>query len=268
MPEQDDFIQIKDLNRLESVKNTDLLLLDDGISSCHAITYENFLETSKDKIFKNEGLKYFKEVIKTTIATELLQDENFINQVYSKVLTKFLNDDSSSISNTYSKVKDRLGSGLSSYDLRKDDYFVTLSYSSLQKAQIPKHLTGIPSGFDSSRTKTTSSYIYESSLRSRSYILDMTSQYSNQQVDLVFYKSEDGDPIYLDIYVDSEINASGTKYTKKVILKYTDESQGLMIYYRGAQNAYTDDYGPLFTGWYMQKRTYRNGSPVPILIKL
>ncbi|UPA13886.1 DUF685 domain-containing protein [Borrelia turicatae] len=209
MSDQNDFIQIKDLNRLESVKNTDLLLLDDGISSCNAITFENFLKTTKDKTFKGEGLTYFKEIIKSTIATELQQDEDFINQVYSKILTKFLNDDSSSISNTYSKVKDRLGSSLSSYDLRKDDYLVTLSYSTLQKAQIPAYLTGIPSGFTTTKSRTTSSYIYPSSLKSQAYVLDMTSQYSNQEVELLFYTSDDDRPIYLDIYVDATIDAGG-----------------------------------------------------------
>ncbi|WP_346313276.1 DUF685 domain-containing protein [Borrelia miyamotoi] len=41
MTQQDDSIQIKDLNRIQSVKNTDLLLLDDGVASCNAITFEN-----------------------------------------------------------------------------------------------------------------------------------------------------------------------------------------------------------------------------------
>ncbi|QBK63760.1 DUF685 domain-containing protein, partial (plasmid) [Borrelia miyamotoi] len=119
-PEQDNYIQIKDLNRLQSVKNTDLLLLDDGVASCNAITFENFLQTAKDKTFKGEGLNYFKDIIKSTIATELQQNDDFINQVYTKILNKFLNDDSSSISTTYSKVKDKLGSGLSTYTLSKD----------------------------------------------------------------------------------------------------------------------------------------------------
>ncbi|AOW96212.1 DUF685 domain-containing protein [Borrelia miyamotoi] len=217
MTQQDDSIQIKDLNRIQSVKNTDLLLLDDGVASCNAITFENFLQSAKDKTFKGEGLNYFKDIIKSTIATELLQDDNFITQVYNKILTKFLNDDSSSISSTYSKVKDKLGSGLSTYSLSKDNYFVTSSYSTLQRAQIPEYLTGIPSGFTSSKSRTSSTYIYVSSLKSRSYILDMTSQYTNQEVTLVFYESDDDKPIYLDIYVDATINASSIKYTKVVV---------------------------------------------------
>ncbi|WP_346313275.1 DUF685 domain-containing protein [Borrelia miyamotoi] len=48
------------------------------------------LQSAKDKTFKGEGLNYFKDIIKSTIATELLQDDNFITQVYNKILTKFL----------------------------------------------------------------------------------------------------------------------------------------------------------------------------------
>ncbi|QFP42670.1 DUF685 domain-containing protein (plasmid) [Borrelia miyamotoi] len=56
-------------------------------------------------------------MIKGIIATELLQDDTFISQVYNKILTKFLNNDSSSISSTYSKVKNKLGSSLSTYKI-------------------------------------------------------------------------------------------------------------------------------------------------------
>ncbi|UPA16743.1 DUF685 domain-containing protein (plasmid) [Borrelia coriaceae] len=268
MSDQDDCIQIKDLNRLEAVKNTDLLLLDDGISSCNAITFENFLKTTKDKTFKGEGLTYFKEIIKSTIATELQQDDNFINQVYSKILSKFLNDESSSISNTYSKVKDKLGSGLSTYNLSKDDYFVTSSYSSLQRAKIPEYLTGIPSGFTTTKSRTSSTPIYASSLKSQAYILDMTSSSRDQEVKLIFNKYDDNDPIYLDIYVDLTISSSGYTYTKKVSLKYSDESQTSTAYYYKAQNALIDIVCPVLRGWYIQKRAYVNGNSVPSLVKL
>ncbi|AHH11892.1 Putative cytosolic protein (plasmid) [Borrelia coriaceae ATCC 43381] len=268
MSDQDDCIQIKDLNRLESVKNTDLLLLDDGISSCNAITFENFLKTTKEKTFKGEGLTYFKEIIKSTIATELQQDEDFINQVYSKILNKFLNDDSSSISNTYSKVKDKLGSGLSTYNLSKDDYFVTSSYSSLQRAQIPEYLTGIPSGFTTTKSKTSSTSIYASSFKSQAYVLNMTSEYSNQEVTLIFYDSDDDKPIYLDIYADITINAGSTKYVKKVSLEYSNGSKKSTAYYYGAKNAYIDILCPVLRGWYIQKRGYLDGYKVPVLVKL
>ncbi|WEG95399.1 DUF685 domain-containing protein (plasmid) [Borrelia miyamotoi] len=219
--EQDDYIQIKNLNKLTQVENNHLLLIDDVNAGCNAITFENFLNTAKDKTFKGEGLNYFKDIIKGTIATELQQNDDFINQVYTKILNKFLNDDSSSISTTYSKVKDKLGSGLSTYTLSKDNYFVTSSYSSLQRAQIPEYLTGIPSGFTTSKSKTSSTYIYVSSLKNQAYVLDMTSQYSTQEVRLVFYESDDEKPIYLDIYADITINAGSSNYIKKVTLEYS-----------------------------------------------
>ncbi|ATQ15482.1 DUF685 domain-containing protein (plasmid) [Borrelia miyamotoi] len=266
--EQDNYIQIKDLNRLQSVKNTDLLLLDDGVASCNAITFENFLQTAKDKTFKGEGLNYFKDIIKSTIATELQQNDDFINQVYNKILTKFLNDDSSSISSTYSKVKGKLGSRLSTYTLSKDNYFVTSSYSSLQRAQIPEYLTGIPSGFTTSKSKTSSTYIYVSSLKSQAYVLDMTSQYSTQEVRLVFYESDDEKPIYLDIYANITINAGSSNYIKKVTLEYSSQSQKSTIYYYSARNAFIDILCPVLRGWYIQKRGYISGNRVPVLVKL
>ncbi|WP_346313274.1 hypothetical protein [Borrelia miyamotoi] len=63
------------------------------------------------------------------------------------------------------RLKNKLGSGLSTYSLSKDNYFVTSSYSTLQRAQIPEYLTGIPSGFTSSKSRTSSTYIYVSSLK-------------------------------------------------------------------------------------------------------
>ncbi|WP_210377170.1 DUF685 domain-containing protein, partial [Borreliella garinii] len=72
--DEEETVQIKDLNKVTTVNNTDLLLLDDGVASSNAITYENFLKTTKDKTFKGEGLSYFKEIIKSTIAEELAAD--------------------------------------------------------------------------------------------------------------------------------------------------------------------------------------------------
>ncbi|PRR00756.1 hypothetical protein CV663_05795, partial [Borreliella burgdorferi] len=69
--DEEETVQIKDLNRVKIVNNNDLLLLDDGVASSNAITFKDFLETTKDKTFKGEGLSYFKEIIKSTIAEEL-----------------------------------------------------------------------------------------------------------------------------------------------------------------------------------------------------
>lgn len=40
--DEEETVQIKDLNRVSDAKDTDLLLLDDGIASSNAITCENF----------------------------------------------------------------------------------------------------------------------------------------------------------------------------------------------------------------------------------
>ncbi|WP_434757174.1 DUF685 domain-containing protein (plasmid) [Borrelia puertoricensis] len=268
--DENEFIQIKDLNRVNDIKNSDLLLLDDGVASCNAITYENFLQKTKDKTFKGEGLSYFKEVIKDIIATELAENSEFTDKLYSKLLSKLMNNDSSYKSNLSSYIRSDLTSNMSSYShFSSSDKFVTISsYNSLQKTTIPEYLTGIPSSFSLSRERSSSSYIYESSLRSKSYLLDMTSEYSNEDVKLIFYKSDDDKPIYLDIYLDVTINAGGSKYTKKVSVKYSDESQTSIIYYNSAKNAYIDTVVPLFRGWYIQKYRYLSGNRVPVLVKL
>ncbi|MCR8910309.1 DUF685 domain-containing protein, partial [Borreliella burgdorferi 297] len=64
-------VSLKGVDRVKIVNNNDLLLLDDGFASSNAITFKDFLETTKDKTFKGEGLSYFKEIIKSTIAEEL-----------------------------------------------------------------------------------------------------------------------------------------------------------------------------------------------------
>ncbi|WP_152520656.1 DUF685 domain-containing protein, partial [Borrelia persica] len=38
----DDTVHVKDLNKVSTVTDNDLLVLDDGISSCNAISYANF----------------------------------------------------------------------------------------------------------------------------------------------------------------------------------------------------------------------------------
>ncbi|WP_024655108.1 DUF685 domain-containing protein [Borrelia hispanica] len=269
--DNEEYIQINKLNKIGDIKDQYLMLIDDGVSSCHAITYANFFEKTRDKIFKNNGLEYFKEVIKDTIATELINNEDFINKAYNKLLTKILNDDSSSISNIFSQVKSRLTNSMSSSRLNKSDYFVTTNgYGTLQKSSIPEYLLGPPSDFTLSRTRTTSSSIAEYDLRRRAYVIDMTSEYSNQDVILRFYSSDDDKPIYLDILVDATINASGTKYAKRIYTQYASESGKGLIYYLGTKNALVDTLIPLFQGWYIQKRGYSSSSydTVPRLVKL
>ncbi|UPA13885.1 DUF685 domain-containing protein [Borrelia turicatae] len=59
-----------------------------------------------------------------------------------------------------------------------------------------------------------------------------------------------------------------TKYSKKVVLKYTDGSQKSTVYYYGAKNAHIDILCPVLRGWYIQKRGYLSGNRVPVLVKL
>ncbi|EEH00284.1 conserved hypothetical protein (plasmid) [Borreliella finlandensis] len=95
-------------NKVTTVNNTNLLLLDDGVASSNAITYENFLKTTKDKTFKGKGLSYFKEIIKSTIAEEPAADTSFVEKIYDKITNKLINNDSTNISNLFSKIKSRL----------------------------------------------------------------------------------------------------------------------------------------------------------------
>ncbi len=80
--DEQETVQIKDLNKVTTVNNTDLLLLDDGAASSNAITFKNFLKTVNHQTFKGEELGYFKEIIKSTIATELAADNDFIKSIY------------------------------------------------------------------------------------------------------------------------------------------------------------------------------------------
>ncbi len=127
--DEEETIQIKDLNRVNEVKNTDLLLLDDGVSSSKAITYENFLKTTKDKTFKGEGLSYFKEIIKSTIAEELAGNTSFIEKIYTQIIEKLINNDSTNISNLFSKIKSELTNSILTSTLTEHDELLIM-YSS------------------------------------------------------------------------------------------------------------------------------------------
>ncbi|PRQ93119.1 DUF685 domain-containing protein, partial [Borreliella burgdorferi] len=124
--DEEETVQIKDLNRVKIVNNNDLLLLDDGVASSNAITFKDFLETTKDKTFKGEGLSYFKEIIKSTIAEELAANTDFVETIYTKIINKLINNDSTNLSSLYRKIRSSLESGISSTTLSKDDYLLTL----------------------------------------------------------------------------------------------------------------------------------------------
>ncbi|WP_210376718.1 DUF685 domain-containing protein, partial [Borreliella valaisiana] len=261
--DEEETVQIKDLNKVTTINNTDLLLLDDGVASSNAITYENFLKTTKDKTFKGEGLSYFKEIIKSTIAEELAADTSFVEKIYAKITDKLINNDSTNISNLFSKIKSRLTDSISSATLsRYDDLLIMPNSSTIQKTPIPKQLTGIPYDYEYSGTPSgITLYPYE--YKNKGIYIDM--EYSGDPT-LIFYKYNDDDPIYLDIQIHSEHRRSD--YMPKIIyLKYSDESEKTILYeHTGSKGSST--IFPLLQGWYVQKRRNRSGSPIPQLLKL
>ncbi|WP_418454114.1 DUF685 domain-containing protein [Borreliella lusitaniae] len=262
--DEDETVQIKDLNRVNDVKDTDLLLLDDGVSNSNAITYENFLKTTKDKTFKGEGLGYFKEIIKSTIAEELAADTSFVEKIYTQTINKLINNDSTNISNLFSKIKSHLTSSISSATLSQyDDLLIMPSSSTIQKTRVPKQLLGVPSNFSHSRKSTKGTTLYSYEYKDNSIIIDL--EY-NSQITLIFYKSSDDTPIYLDIDIDIE-HYSNTS-DKTLYLRYSDETQKNMVYEQGNAPRGLSARVPMYKGWYIQKRAYLSGNAVPTLLKL
>ncbi|UPA11119.1 DUF685 domain-containing protein (plasmid) [Borrelia parkeri] len=292
----DDTIEIKNLNKLTKLKPTDLLVLDDGFSSCHAITLDNFHKDLHTKIFLDDGDRKndFKQVIKTLIANELLSDTNFINQVYSQVLTKFLKDDSSSISQTYNKVIEKLKNNESSVmdtiiskvtskfesnlpedNLSKSHYFIGLYYSSLKKIPVQEYLTGISNSFSTSSTTTirATSYnsdgfyrntVYMSSLKYGRYVFDLgsTATSNNEEIIIQTDSSYDDSPIYLIVKVTARSNST-SQSDKEVSIKYSYSSKRT-IFKLSSVHGGTGFDANILEGWYMQK----NVSGVPLLVKL
>ncbi|WP_418909559.1 DUF685 domain-containing protein (plasmid) [Borreliella sinica] len=258
--DEEETVQIKDLNKVTKVENTDLLLLDDGAASCNAITFKNFLKTVKDKTFKGEGLGEFKEIIKSTIAEELAADETFVEKVYSKIVDKLIDNDSDKLSNLFSKIKSRLTSSISSATLSRNDDLLIMSSSTIQKTPIPKQLLGVPSDF-SYEGKVSGSTIYPSSYEQKRTVIDFTDY---QEVSLLFYKSFDNQIIYLDIELAIIHHYNETK---KLYLKYSDETERNLVYQHKSYSD-IDSRFPMYKGWYIQKRSYLSGSNVPYLMKL
>uniref|UniRef100_UPI001BFFEC19 DUF685 domain-containing protein n=1 Tax=Borreliella bavariensis TaxID=664662 RepID=UPI001BFFEC19 len=170
--DEEETVQIKDLNKVTTVNNTDLLLLDDGVASSNAITYENFLKTTKDKTFKGEGLSYFKEIIKSTIAEELAADTSFVEKIYAKITDKLINNDSTNISNLFSKIKSRLTDSISSATLSRSDDLLIMSSSTIQKTPIPKQLLGVPSDYEYSGTPSGNT-LYPYEYKNKGIYIDM-----------------------------------------------------------------------------------------------
>ncbi|XPC98205.1 DUF685 domain-containing protein (plasmid) [Borreliella japonica] len=263
--DEEETVQIKDLNKVTTVNNTDLLLLDDGVASSNAITYENFLKTTKDKTFKGEGLGYFKEIIKSTIAEELAADEKFVEKIYANIIDKLIGNDSDKLSNLFSKIKSRLTSSISSATLSKyDDLLIMPSSSSIQKTPVPKQLLGVPSDFNYGRKFTYVSTLYSNEYKDKSITIKLENNADNAT--LIFYKSDDDTPIYLDIELDVE-HYSNTS-NKALYLKYSDESEQNMVYEQSDAPRALSSRFPMYKGWYIQKRIYISGNPAPALLKL
>ncbi|WP_417861744.1 DUF685 domain-containing protein (plasmid) [Borreliella americana] len=261
--DEEETVQIKDLNRVNDVKNTDLLLLDDGVSSSNAITYENFLKTTKDKTFKGEGLSYFKDIIKSTIAEELAADTNFIEKIYTKITDKLINNDSTNISNLFSKIKSELTNSIETDRLTENDELLIM-YSSkiIQKTPVPKQLLGVPSDF-SFGGNYHGLWIYPEDYTNKKRKIEME---DCDTITIVFHKENDNKPIYLDI--DLNIIHKNDSSHKLVYLKYSDESEEYLVYAHENAIKNLGILVPIYTGWYVQKRAMRSGIPVPYLAKL
>ncbi|ACN56063.1 conserved hypothetical protein (plasmid) [Borreliella burgdorferi CA-11.2A] len=260
--DEQETVQIKDLNKVTTVNNTDLLLLDDGVANSNAITYENFLKTTKDKTFKGEGLSYFKEIIKSTIAEELATDTSFVEKIYNKIIDKLINNDSTNLSNLFSKIKSRLTDSISSATLSRSDDLLIMSSSTIQKTPVPKQLLGVPSNFEyGGITKSTT--LYSSDYEHKAISINME---DNDDVTLIFFKNYDNYPVYLDIEIKVKINDNSMR-KKSLNLKYSDEITYNWVYeITGPRGLFTRI--PIYKGWYIQKRAYMYGDPVPDLMKL
>lgn len=272
----DDTIEIKNLNRVSELKPTDLLVLDDGFSSCNAITLDNFRKDLHKKIFEGEGLPDFKQVIKDTIATELLTNDFFINQAYEKVITKLKNNESSVMDSILSKVTNKFKSNLPENNLNKNHYFIGLYYSTLKKIPAPEYLTGISNNFSVTNTSTVRATSYDSSeqfyrntvhmssLKYGRYILEFgsSSTSNNEEIVIQTESSYDDKPIYLIVKVKATTNST-SQATKRVSLKYSYSSKRT-LFLLASVHGDTGFEANILKGWYIQK----NVSGAPLLVKL
>ncbi|WP_418457525.1 DUF685 domain-containing protein [Borreliella andersonii] len=261
--DEDEIIQIKDLNRANEVKNTDLLLLDDGVSSSKAITYENFLKTTKDKTFKGEGLSYFKEIIKSTIAEELAGNTSFIEKIYTKITDKLINNDSTNISNLFSKIKSELINSIETNILTENDELLIMpDLHRIQRTPVPIQLIGVPSDFSFGGFYH-GIWLYPEDYTNKKVQVKME---DSDKIYIVFHKNNDEKPIYLDI--DLYIIHKNDSSHKLVCLKYSDESAEYLAYMHENAIKGLGISVPIYKGWYVQKRAMKSGDLVPYLAKL
>ncbi|MCR8876666.1 DUF685 domain-containing protein, partial [Borreliella burgdorferi] len=201
--------------------------------------------------------------IKSTIAEELAADKDFVEKIYAKITDKLINNDSTNISNLFSKIKSRLTDSISSATLSKsDDLLIMPSSDTIQKTPVPKHILGVPSNFTyGSITRSTT--LYPSDYENKAISINME---DNDDVTLIFYKNYDNDPIYLDIEIQVKINDNRMQ-KKSLKLMYSDEITYNWVYeITGPRGLFTRT--PIYNGWYIQKRAYMYGDSVPDLLKL
>ncbi|PRR23206.1 DUF685 domain-containing protein, partial [Borreliella burgdorferi] len=248
--DEEETVQIKDLNKVTTVNNTDLLLLDDGAASSNAITFKNFLKTVNHQTFKGEELGYFKEIIKSTIAEELAADKDFVEKIYAKIINKLINNDSTNLSSLYRKIRSSLESDISSTTLSKDDYLLTLRlFGTIEKTPVPKQLLGLPSQYLPIGNKTLGTTFYPYEYMGQRTIINMD-DYGD--VTLYCNKSSDDEPIYLDIDIDIKHQSNGSK---ALYVGYSDESQKTLVYLHQGSSSVSIRV-PMYKGWYIQKRTH------------
>ncbi|WKC87648.1 DUF685 domain-containing protein [Borreliella japonica] len=88
--EPQESVQIKDLNRKTKVNQSDLIPVDDIVEDTCAITYKHLLEQIQNDTFYNSEFHCFKKAIKEVISKELLENKEYIKNIYIKVISKLL----------------------------------------------------------------------------------------------------------------------------------------------------------------------------------
>ncbi|MCD2382125.1 DUF685 domain-containing protein, partial [Borreliella americana] len=204
-----------------------------------------------------------KEIIKSTIAEELAADTSFVEKIYNKIINRLINNDPTNISNLFNKIKSRLTNSISSATLSRNDNLLIMSSSNtIQKTPVPKQFNGVPSNFTHGRRFAYGSTLYSYEYKDKSITIDLDNY---GDVTLVFYKSGDNDPIYLDIDLDIEHRRGSTG--KALYLKYANETEKSMVYEHTGPRGISIRV-PMYKGWYVQKRAYLSGNSVPVLLKL
>lgn len=88
--EAQESVQIKDLNRKTKVNQSDLIPIDDIVEDTCEITYKHLLEQIQNDTFYNSEFNCFKKAIKDAISKELLENKEYIKNIYIKVISKLL----------------------------------------------------------------------------------------------------------------------------------------------------------------------------------